>query len=347
MKIFASTLLLILSISLAHSQEVKYYIKTDVSKKVAGTTTHTLKYPNLEANEWVIYTTIAPNLPSQSGMKTIMTPVGKGTDELSVEGRKVLFARVTPKDKNSKTDLTVNVTHEGTLHSRHLMPAPADKKLPNVPELTANEKKHYLRDNELHNFTSDDFKKWLKAKKLEKGKTESDLDYARKVFLEIKSTFKYEYTSSMNRIATNVCRDGKSDCGGMSILFVSACRSQGIPARTQFGRWALSSNGEKLGDSEYHQWHVKAEFYVKGIGWIPVDPSSGVLHDKTKEGLQYFGHDPGDFVTFHIDDDLLLDTFHFGKQKVAFMQGPQWWVSGKGNLNNGVIKESWTIKELK
>jgi transglutaminase-like putative cysteine protease len=348
MKIFACTLLLIGSIGLCYSQETKYFIKTEPSKKVSATATYKINYPNLEATEWVIYAPVAPNIPSQSITKSSMSPTGKQVDEFSANPRKFFVSRFPVRDKAAKTEMTIQLTYEGTLFSRQLTPVTGEMNLPKVKELTAAERKAYLRENELNNFTDPDFKKWLTAKKLEKDKSESDLDFARRVFLTIKSTFKYEYTSKMDRKATSVCQAGQSDCGGMGVLFVSVCRSQGIPARVLYGRWAISSQGgEKLGEVEYHQWHAKAEFYAQGIGWVPVDVSSGVLHDKSKEGLKFFGNDRGDFITFHVDDELLLDTFHFGKAKVPLTQGPLWWVTGQGNLNNATVKESWTVKELK
>lgn len=60
-------------------------------------------------------------------------------------------------------------------------------------------------------------------------------------------------------------------------LFVSICRSIGIPARCVYGlRVAPSRLFRSLGlasDDATRGQHVRAEFYVPGYGWIPVDPS--------------------------------------------------------------------------
>ncbi len=60
-------------------------------------------------------------------------------------------------------------------------------------------------------------------------------------------------------------------------LFVSICRSIGIPARCVYG---LRTGSSRLfrslglgGDDATRAQHVRAEFYVPGYGWIPVDPS--------------------------------------------------------------------------
>ena len=60
-------------------------------------------------------------------------------------------------------------------------------------------------------------------------------------------------------------------------LFVGICRAVGIPARCVYGlRVAPSRLFRSLGlasDNATRGQHVRAEFYVPGYGWIPVDPS--------------------------------------------------------------------------
>ena len=60
-------------------------------------------------------------------------------------------------------------------------------------------------------------------------------------------------------------------------LFVSICRAIGIPARCVYGvRTGSSRLFRSLGlnnDDATRGHHVRAEFYVPGYGWIPVDPS--------------------------------------------------------------------------
>lgn len=60
-------------------------------------------------------------------------------------------------------------------------------------------------------------------------------------------------------------------------LFVSICRAVGIPARCVYGlRVGPSRLFRSLGltsDDATRGQHVRAEFYIPGYGWIPVDPS--------------------------------------------------------------------------
>lgn len=67
-------------------------------------------------------------------------------------------------------------------------------------------------------------------------------------------------------------------CADLNGLFVGLCRSLGIPARDVYGiRVAPSALGYKsLGASSSvisKAQHCRAEFFVDGTGWIPVDPA--------------------------------------------------------------------------
>ena len=66
-------------------------------------------------------------------------------------------------------------------------------------------------------------------------------------------------------------------CGDLNALFVGLARSVGIPARDVYGiRVADSSLGYKsLGKSGEitKAQHCRAEFFLAGYGWVPVDPA--------------------------------------------------------------------------
>jgi hypothetical protein len=111
------------------------------------------------------------------------------------------------------------------------------------------------------------------------------------------------------------------------------------------GRWAQSAKKEKLGDVDYYQWHVKAEFFADGVGWVPADLSSAVLHDKKPDGLTFFGNDPGDFLVQHLDESLEVDSIHFGRQPILYLQIPVYWVTGQGTLDNTKRTEGWVVKK--
>ena len=135
----------------------------------------------------------------------------------------------------------------------------------------------------------------------------------------------------LDRLASHVCKAGKSDSGGLSIVFTSALRAGGIPARVSSGRWARNSEpGENAADEP----HVKASFFATGVGWVPVDLGSAMVLDKSSEGLEFFGTDNADFLIMHFDTDLEFDTVFFGRKTVESVQNPVFWVSGSGSFDD-------------
>jgi len=79
-------------------------------------------------------------------------------------------------------------------------------------------------------------------------------------------------------------------------------RANGIPARLIGGRWADSQKGD---DGKYH---VKSEFFAKGVGWVPVD-SSGAMTDASGNEYARLGHDAGDFIAMTTAEDLEVESF--------------------------------------
>ncbi len=67
--------------------------------------------------------------------------------------------------------------------------------------------------------------------------------------------------------ATLSSRSGK--CADISSVFVALARAAGVPAREVFGL-RLGRPGETDITDGHHCW---AEFYLPGIGWVPVDPA--------------------------------------------------------------------------
>ena len=89
-------------------------------------------------------------------------------------------------------------------------------------------------------------------------------------------------------------------CTDINSVFVALCRAQGIPAREIFGiRVGQSRFSNEMGKADEKGLaaisggqHCRAEFYLKGHGWIPVDPA-----DVTKVRLgEKLNNDDGKLV---------------------------------------------------
>ena len=139
-------------------------------------------------------------------------------------------------------------------------------------------------------------------------------------------------------------------------LFVAICRAIGIPARCVYGLRvgpsrlfrSLGLNGEDATRAQ----HVRAEFYVPGFGWIPVNPSD-VRRAVAMEGLSdrdsklqslrkiLFGVWEMNWIAFNVGTDVELP----GRQtRIPFLLLPQ--LEAEGKLRDGTDPAgfAYTIK---
>ena len=129
-------------------------------------------------------------------------------------------------------------------------------------------------------------------------------------------------------------------------LFVSICRAIGIPARCVYGmRTGPSRLFRSLGltsDDATRGQHVRAEFYVPGYGWIPVDPSDvrraislEVLSDRDSKlnALKkiLFGVWEMNWIAFNLGTDIVLPGTN---APLPFMLMPQFETAG-GRYDTG------------
>ena len=320
-----------------------YVLLATPAKHVRGELTVALTTPKLQAEEWLVYAARLPELPGQSGVRSELHPNGHAGRELSAEGRPVLFARVPVRDAKLRHALTIRIEYEATLLARKLVRRRPGMVVPQVAPLNAETRRLALAKGDLFDFDSPAFQRWLDDHRLRRDPKEAEIDFARRAFTEIKDVFKYTFNESMDRQASHICEAGTSDCGGLATVLVSTFRANGIPARILSGRWAMSSVNEP-GKAQYDQQHVKAEFFAQSVGWIPADPALAVAYGKSAEGLRYFGNDPGDFVTMHVDNRLELDTIHFGRNTIEWLQSPAYWAAGEGSFDGMAVKEKWQVR---
>jgi len=321
----------------------RYAVEAKDARRVTAVLTWSVSCPELKAKEWFVFAAAAPELPGQAKVKTTLSPAGAAVKDRSPLARGLVTARVPASTADLKTTLPVRVTYEATLRSRNLVELPPGSAAPTVPPLSVAERKLYLAEPGDVNFEHDTFRKWLRDEGLVRVK-EDDVAFARAAFRRVRDTMKYEYTADQDRRASAVCTAGRSDCGGLAALFVAALRANGVPARTLYGRWAKSAEPDaRLNGVAYYQWHVKAEFFAAGVGWVPADPGVAVQHDRSPDGLRYFGTDAGDFLTMHVDAALAVEAGPFGPQTIANLQTPAWWVTGSGRAEPRRTTEGWAV----
>ena len=337
--LFASTALT----NTSHAEH-PYVIVREPTDVIHGTYALEIDSPKLTVREWILFVAAAPELPGQSQVRTTLQPAGVKYIELSDRRRELLRAQIPARTAAQKHHLSAKIEWRAQLYRRSLARRRPGGNAPPPLELSAEKRKALLAESKLVDFTADPLGAWIDKHALHRKSGEDALDFGRRVFLQIARSFEYDYASEMDRRASHVCEAGKSDCGGMCTLFIAVMRRHGIPARSLYGRWAKSAKiDETLNGVRYRQEHVKAEFFVDGLGWVPVDLSSAVLHDRSPEGLRYFANDPGDFLTVHVDGDLKVDTIHFGEEDLSFLQSFAYYITGTGKFEDITWDATWNV----
>jgi transglutaminase-like putative cysteine protease len=76
-----------------------------------------------------------------------------------------------------------------------------------------------------------------------------------------------------------VLKNRRGDCGMQTLLFLSLCRYEGIPARWQSG-WMLHPGHVNL-----HDW---SEVYIEPEGWVPVDVSFKLQPSENQKVSEFY-----------------------------------------------------------
>lgn len=316
------------------------HLETTPAQHIRATYTFAVNAPNIAAQEWLLFAAMPPTLSSQREVRATMNHDAHLDAEKSPFGRPLLTARVPAQEAGDRQNLSVQMTLEATLYKRKLVKgAPTEA----VPPLDAEERRFSLAKTPTEDFTAQAFLDWLDRTGLRRKAGETDLNFAARVFQTLKHGANYLYSGPFQtRQASKICDSLKTDCGGLSVVFVSALRAGRVPARTLCGRWARTA---PAGDPLVAM-HVKSEFYAEGVGWVPCDLSSAVQFDHDGTTLRYFGDDPGDHLVQHTDTDLRFDTVYFGEQAQAFVQRVAYWVRGLGSLKGSIERETWQVETL-
>ena len=286
--------------------------------------------------EWLVYACVPPDLLRQRIKSAQMGVLGSKitaakTTEFSMQKRDVFVLRVsgmTPSKKFAKS-LPVTAHFATVLFKSKLVRGPSR----NVrSEPSKSEQSNNLTTSYSLDFNSSVFQRWLTLKKLRRYPDESDLQFAFRTFLFIKSKYSYFWDHDLDRRVSKTCLTKSSDCGGLSYLFCGILRANGVPARPLIGRWARSTDTME-NDSSYFNCHVKSEFYAAGVGWVPVDISEFIGHLNSNP-FSYFGNDEGDFIVMHVDTDLVLPDI--GKCKDIIRSLPDFRVWALANSSDVV-----------
>lgn len=192
-----------------------------------------------------------------------------------------------------------------------------DKNLANQQEL-----KPYLTEMYPHIVFSEKIKK-LSVQIV--GNEKDKLKIVKKIYEWIDANIPWasarEY-STIDCIPEYVIDNKHGDCGQVSLLFITLCRLNGIPAKWQSG-WMIHPNEINL-----HDW---AEIYIEPYGWIPVDQSFGI-HKFDDINSKYFFLGSVDNYHLIVNDDISKDFYpakiYPRSETVDFQRGELEWRGG-------------------
>ena len=127
---------------------------------------------------------------------------------------------------------------------------------------------------------------------------------ARHIYDYVLATMRYDKTGEGwgRGDAIWACTAKRGNCTDFHSLFIGMMRSSGIPARFEIG-FPLPE-GKTEGDIPgYHCW---AEFYLAGVGWVPVDASEAWKNVAKRE--YFFGAHDTNRVFFTYGRDIHLSS---------------------------------------
>ncbi len=130
----------------------------------------------------------------------------------------------------------------------------------------------------------------------------TDLQKARAIYNHVIATVKYDKTGTGwgRGDIYYACDARRGNCTDFHAIFIGYCRALGIPARFAIG-FSLPTDRPAGQVSGYHCW---AEFYSKGIGWVPIDASEAAKNPAKR--AYFFGAHDENRIEFTIGRDLVL-----------------------------------------
>ena len=130
----------------------------------------------------------------------------------------------------------------------------------------------------------------------------TDLEMARAIYNHVVSTVKYDKTGKGwgNGDIYYACDARRGNCTDFHAIFIGYARAVAIPARFAIG-FPLPADRGAGKIAGYHCW---AEFYAKGIGWVPVDASEAAKNPAKRE--YFFGAHDENRVELSKGRDVLL-----------------------------------------
>lgn len=218
----------------------------------------------------------------------------------------------------ANTETVFKVTYEFTGHGTYTEIDPKQvlpvESTDGLDKYLAERPPHIVFDEELHQLSQEiigeETNPYFKAQKLFKWVDENIPWASAREYSTIKNIPKYAF------------QNGHGDCGIQTLLFITLCRMNGIPARWQSG-WEFQPPANSM-----HDWGM---IYFKPYGWMPMDVTYG-LRDTDDEALKWFYLHGMDSYRLIFNEDYEQDFVpkkqHFRSETVDSQRGEVEWDGG-------------------
>lgn len=322
----------------------RHRIEAADHRRVTATTTYEVRAPGFAAAKWVAFVPQAPELPSQTKVKTTVTPNGQAVADKSEPARPLVRVTVNNPKPDQQSKLVLKAEYSAVLRSRKLVPLADGEKPPAVKPLSAAERKAYTAADRFFDFDETPVRDWLAKHDLKLKSEESPIAFAARVVDVIRSGYEYKFDrDDPRKMASVVCRKAATDCGGMANLFAAAMRANGVPARVLVGRLAEPrAAGSKSGELEHNRPHARPEFFAAGVGWVPAEPAYA-NRDKGRPAADFVGTDPGDLLVLHVGYDLLLPLPEKPERAELLQLSPYVRGYGRGRFEPELGPTGWEV----
>ena len=132
----------------------------------------------------------------------------------------------------------------------------------------------------------------------------TQLEKARQIYDFVVSTMRYDKSGVGwgHGDAVWACTSKRGNCTDFHSLFIGMMRASGIPARFEIG-FPLPDDKTEGDIPGYHCW---AEFYLSGVGWVPIDASEAWKHPEKHD--YFFGAHDVNRVFFTYGRDIRLSS---------------------------------------
>ncbi len=142
---------------------------------------------------------------------------------------------------------------------------------------------------------------------VEAAGAKTDFEMARAIYDHVVATVRYDKSGKGwgRGDIYYACDARRGNCSDFHAIFIGYSRALGIPARFAIGvPLPAKPETDTPGGGSIAGYHCWAEFYAKGIGWIPVDASEAAKDPSRRE--YFFGAHDENRVEFSRGRDVIL-----------------------------------------